>query len=313
MIRFFKREQRRIVELDSLEKGCWVNISPPFNQDNLKKLSTEQNIPFDYLIDSLDIDERARYEMEEENHLVVIKTPILNENNMNNEAFYLSIPVGVVITPDHIFTVSAYDTQVIDDMINNKIRRLDPANKNVFVLKLFERNVYYFLQYLNELNNKRSLFEKRMIKSLENEKLVRLMNIEKSLVYFVTALRTNEMLMMKLNRTNALLFNEEELDLLEDIIVDNSQAVEMANIYTNILSTTMDTFASIISNNLNMVMRRLTTVTLILMVPTLVASMYGMNISLPFEKDPLAFLYIVLISLLAIGLTSWYFLKQKWL
>ena len=313
MIRFFKREQRRIVELDSLEKGCWVNISPPFNQDNLKKLSTEQNIPFDYLIDSLDIDERARYEMEEENHLVVIKTPILNENNMNNEAFYLSIPVGVVITPDHIFTVSAYDTQVIDDMINNKIRRLDPANKNVFILKLFERNVYYFLQYLNELNNKRSLFEKRMIKSLENEKLVRLMNIEKSLVYFVTALRTNEMLMMKLNRTNALLFNEEELDLLEDIIVDNSQAVEMANIYTNILSTTMDTFASIISNNLNMVMRRLTTVTLILMVPTLVASMYGMNISLPFEKDPLAFLYIVLISLLAIGLTSWYFLKQKWL
>ena len=214
MIRFFKRDNRKIVELDSLEKGCWVNISPPFNQDNLKKLSSEQNIPFDYLIDSLDIDERARYEIEDDNHLVVIKTPILNENNMNNEAFYLSIPVGIVITPDNIFTVSAYDTQVIEDMINNKLRYLDPATKNTFVLKLFERNVYYFLQYLNELNNKRSLFEKRMIKSLENEKLVRLMNIEKSLVYFVTALRTNEMLMMKLNRTNALLLNEEELDLI---------------------------------------------------------------------------------------------------
>ena len=313
MIRFFKRDNRKIVELDSLEKGCWVNISPPFNQDNLKKLSSEQNIPFDYLIDSLDIDERARYEIEDDNHLVVIKTPILNENNMNNEAFYLSIPVGIVITPDNIFTVSAYDTQVIEDMINNKLRYLDPASKNTFVLKLFERNVYYFLQYLNELNNKRSLFEKRMIKSLENEKLVRLMNIEKSLVYFVTALRTNEMLMMKLNRTNALLLNEEELDLIEDIIVDNSQAVEMANIYTNILSTTMDTFASIISNNLNMVMRRLTTVTVILMLPTLVASLYGMNIKLPFANDPLAFLYIVLVSVVAIGLTSWYFLKQKWL
>ena len=178
---------------------------------------------------------------------------------------------------------------------------------------IFERNVYYFLQYLNELNNKRSLFEKRMIKSLENEKLVRLMNIEKSFVYFVTALRSNEMLKMKLNRTNVLHFNESQLDLIEDIIVDNSQAVEMANIYTNILSSTMDTFASIISNNLNMVMRRLTTVTLILMVPTLIASLYGMNISLPLGNDPLAFIYIIVISLLSIGIISWYFFKQKWL
>ena len=313
MIRFFKRENREITEIDELEKGCWVNISPPFNQDNLKKLSHEQNIPFDYLIDSLDIDERSRYEIEDENHFVVLKTPIINENNIYNESYYLTIPVGIVITPENIFTVSAYDTQVVDDFINNKIKNIDPEKKNNFLLMLFERNVYYFLQYLNELNNKRSLFEKRMIKSLENEKLLRLMNIEKSFVYFVTSLRSNEMLKMKLNRTNVLNFTESQLDLIEDIIVDNSQAVEMANIYTNILSSTMDTFASIISNNLNMVMRRLTTVTLILMVPTLIASLYGMNISLPLEKDPFAFLYIIVISMLAIGVISWYFFKQKWL
>ncbi len=313
MIRFFKRENSEITEIDELEKGCWVNISPPFNQDNLKKLSHEQNIPFDYLIDSLDIDERSRYEIEDENHFVVLKTPIINENNIYNESYYLTIPVGIVITPENIFTVSAYDTQVVDDFINNKIKNIDPEKKNNFLLMLFERNVYYFLQYLNELNNKRSLFEKRMIKSLENEKLLRLMNIEKSFVYFVTSLRSNEMLKMKLNRTNVLNFTESQLDLIEDIIVDNSQAVEMANIYTNILSSTMDTFASIISNNLNMVMRRLTTVTLILMVPTLIASLYGMNISLPLQKDPLAFLYIIVISMLAIGVISWYFFKQKWL
>jgi magnesium transporter len=313
MIRFFKRENRAIVEINELEKGCWVNISPPFNQDNLKKLSHEQNIPFDYLIDSLDIDERSRYEIEDENHFVVLKTPIINENNIYNESYYLTIPVGIVITPENIFTVSAYDTQIVDDFINNKIKNIDPERKNNFLLMLFERNVYYFLQYLNELNNKRSLFEKRMIKSLENEKLVRLMNIEKSFVYFVTSLRSNEMLKMKLNRTNVLKFTESQLDLIEDIIVDNSQAVEMANIYTNILSSTMDTFASIISNNLNMVMRRLTTVTLILMVPTLIASLYGMNISLPLENDPMAFLYIIIISMLAIGVISWYFFKQKWL
>ena len=162
------------------------------------------------------------------------------------------------------------------------------------------------------MNRKRSLFEQRMIKSMNNHKLVQLMNLEKSLVYFATSLRTNEVLMMKLKRTNILEFNEDQDDLIEDIIVDNSQALEMANIYTNILSSTMDTFASIISNNLNTVMRRLTTVTLILMVPTLIASLYGMNVKLPMANHDLAFPMIVVVSVIFVGITSFYFKKQKW-
>jgi magnesium transporter len=312
MIRYFKSENRKITEVDQIEKDCWVNIQPPINPDTLKKFSDDQNIPFDYLLDSLDIDERSRFEVEDDITLIVLKAPILNETSSNNEPLYITIPIGLVITPNNIFTISAYESPIIEDFIENRMKNIDPSNKKDFILKTFERSVFYFLQYLNEMNRKRSLFEQRMIKSMNNHKLVQLMNLEKSLVYFATSLRTNEVLLMKLRRTNTLELNEDQDDFLEDIIVDNSQALEMANIYTNILSSTMDTFASIISNNLNTVMRRLTTVTLILMVPTLIASLYGMNVPLPMANNKLAFPMIIMVSLVFVGLSSLYFKKQKW-
>ena len=312
MIRYFKSENRKITEIDQIEKDCWVNIQPPINPDTLKKFSDDQNIPFDYLLDSLDIDERSRFEVEDDITLIVLKAPILNETSSNNEPLYITIPIGLVITPNNIFTISAYEGPIIEDFIENRMKNIDPSNKKFFILKTFERSVFYFLQYLNEMNRKRSLFEQRMIKSMNNHKLVQLMNLEKSLVYFATSLRTNEVLLMKLRRTNTLELNEDQDDFLEDIIVDNSQALEMANIYTNILSSTMDTFASIISNNLNTVMRRLTTVTLILMVPTLIASLYGMNVPLPMANNKLAFPMIIMVSLVFVGLSSLYFKKQKW-
>jgi magnesium transporter len=312
MIRYFKSENRKITEIDQIEKDCWVNIQPPINPDTLKKFSDDQNIPFDYLLDSLDIDERSRFEVEDDITLIVLKAPILNETSSNNEPLYITIPIGLVITPNNIFTISAYESPIIEDFIENRMKNIDPSNKKDFILKTFERSVFYFLQYLNEMNRKRSLFEQRMIKSMNNHKLVQLMNLEKSLVYFATSLRTNEVLLMKLRRTNTLELNEDQDDFLEDIIVDNSQALEMANIYTNILSSTMDTFASIISNNLNTVMRRLTTVTLILMVPTLIASLYGMNVPLPMANNKLAFPMIIMVSLVFVGLSSLYFKKQKW-
>ena len=312
MIRYFKSENRKITEIDQIEKDCWVNIQPPINPDTLKKFSDDQNIPFDYLLDSLDIDERSRFEVEDDITLIVLKAPILNETSSNNEPLYITIPIGLVITPNNIFTISAYESPIIEDFIENRMKNIDPSNKKFFILKTFERSVFYFLQYLNEMNRKRSLFEQRMIKSMNNHKLVQLMNLEKSLVYFATSLRTNEVLLMKLRRTNTLELNEDQDDFLEDIIVDNSKALEMANIYTNILSSTMDTFASIISNNLNTVMRRLTTVTLILMVPTLIASLYGMNVPLPMANNKLAFPMIIMVSLVFVGLSSLYFKKQKW-
>lgn len=312
MINYYKKDNNALVEIDQIEDGCWVNITPPFNPDALKALSEEQNIPLDYLLDSLDIDERSRFELEDDVLFIVLKASLPNDHGTQNEPSFITIPIGIVLTQKNIFTISAYDSIITQDMAKNKIRNLDPKDPHQFILKIFERNVFYYLQHLNELNNNRAIFEQKMVKDLNNEKLFQLMNIEKSLVYFATSLRTNEVMMTRLNRTKTIPFTEEQVDFLEDIVIDNSQALEMANIYTNILSSTMDTFASIISNNMNSIMRRLTSVTLILMVPTLVASLYGMNVKLPLSNNAYAFPIIVGISLVCVAITSIYFRKNKW-
>jgi magnesium transporter len=181
----------------------------------------------------------------------------------------------------------------------------------MMVLKVFEKIAQTFMDYLKEINHKRNLLEQKLYDANRNEELLDLMRIQKSLVYFVTALRSNELLLMKLQRSNFLGLTEEEDEFLQDVIVDTSQALEMANIYTNILSSTLDAFASIISNNQNQVMKRLTSVTVMLQLPTLVASIYGMNVPIPGQHSSIAFYFPILISLglsLMIGI---YFLRKK--
>jgi len=170
------------------------------------------------------------------------------------------------------------------------------------------------MQYLKQLNSQRNAYEKELYNSSRNKELAKLLNIQKSLVYFLTSLRANELMMMKIKRTDFLQIkdDEEQLDFLEDIIVDCSQALEMSDVYTNILNGTMDAFASIISNNLNNIMKRLTAITIVLMVPTLVASFYGMNVSLPFDKSPFAFLIIMVVSLMLSFLLVFIFNRRKW-
>jgi len=165
---------------------------------------------------------------------------------------------------------------------------------------------------LKEINHRRNQYETSLYESNSNEDLLNLMRIQKSLVYFVTALRSNEMLMMKLERTNFLGLNEEEREFLNDLIVDTSQALEMANIYTNILTSTLDAFASVISNNLNNVMKRLTSITIVLSLPALVASIYGMNVDIPYQHSSHAFYIPIVLSLVVSVVISWYFMKRKW-
>ena len=168
------------------------------------------------------------------------------------------------------------------------------------------------MEHLKEINHQRNIYEQKLYDSNRNEELLHLMRVQKSLVYFVTALRGNELLMLKMERTNFLGLNEEEREFLNDLIVDTSQALEMANVYTNILSATLDAFASIISNNLNNVMKRLTSITIILSLPVLVASIYGMNVELPFQHTPHAFYIPIILSLLVSVLIAGYFMKKKW-
>ena len=317
MIKYYKKSNNTIVEIEKPEKDCWINVYPPFDHKRLATLSDAIDIPIDYLLDSIDINERSRFEQDDNVKLIVINTPIENdmENSIDNDAFYITIPIGIILTQDYNIIISSAQNKVIDWFFSIAIKHLSPSEKEMIVMKIFEKNVFYFIQYLNEMNKRRYLIEKELMHSSRNTELAKLLNIQKSLVYFVTDLRANELLMMKIQRTNFLGIktDEEKNDLLSDIIIDSSQALEMATVYTNILNGTMDAFGSIISNNLNSVMKRLTSITIILMVPTLVASFFGMNFTnLPFEHANSGFFIIIFLSIFVSVILYLVFRKIRW-
>ena len=310
MIQYFKNINHQTVAIDRPENGSWVNVLPPLKQSEFSQLSEELDIPIDFLKDSLDIDERSRFEEEDNVRLIVIKTPTENNSFNDSDAYYITIPICIILTHNQIVTVNSFENPAIKNFLNTFQNR-HPDKKNMMVLKIFEKIVQNFMEHLKAINHKRNILEQKLYDSSRNEELLQLMRIQKSLVYFVTALRSNEMLMMKLERTNFLGFNEEEKEILNDLIVDNSQALEMANIYTNILSSTLDAFASIIANNQNQVLKRLAVITIVLTFPVLIASIFGMNVPSGFEDSSYAFYIVVFLSLvisLAIGLL---FLRKK--
>lgn len=314
MIQILKKEAGKLVELKAVEKGCWVNIYPPFTTEALEDIAKEHEIPYDFLVDSLDRDEVSRYDSEDNVDLIVLNAPIYNDDIIEDESLFLTEPIGIVSKDDYIITISPYKNRVIDHFLENRTKSFNPANQQHFVLDLFDRNVHYFLYYLREINRQRNVFEKEIYRSSKNKDLKKVLNLQKSLVYFVTNLRANGLVMMKIKRVDFLKIRHDEdlSDFLEDIIVDNAQASEMSDIYTNIIKGTMDAFASIISNNLNMVMQRLTAVTIILMVPTLVASFFGMNVSLPLENNEHGFFILIFASIVLSAIVGYFFLKKKW-
>lgn len=314
MIRYYAKKNGQLTELDKPESNCWINISTPFSTEELDGISSEFDIPMDFLTDSLDIDERSRYEIEEDIRLVVLNTPLLNEKNENNEALYITVPIGIIFVGNHLITITSYQNPVLQLFLEGRVKNFDPGDPAGFVLKMMEQNVYRFLICLKKLNLKRNLIERDLYDSSKNSDLRQLLSIEKSLVYFVNTLSSNELLKMKMKRSDFLQIrvDEEKTDLFEDIIIDNSQALEMANVHTRILSGTMEAYASIISNNLNMVMQRLTLITVILMVPTLVASFFGMNVPVPIKSsDATSFYGILLFSIIVSLLLAWWFRRKS--
>ncbi len=315
MIRYYTREKRRLVELQEPEPGCWVNLTPPYAPEELEDFARRFEFDPVYLTDSLDLDERARYERDDELRFILINTPVKNKNaSESNEAYFITIPIGIILTIEHVITVSAMQTPVLDKFLENNIRNFNPADEKRFVLQILEQNVFHFLSCLKSLNLRRNRIEKELMHSSRNSDLKQLLSIEKSLVYFVNSLNANELLKMKMKRTDFLHINGDEdlSDLFEDIIIDNSQALSMSNVYTNILNGTMDAYSSIISNNLNQVIHRLTIVTVILMVPTLISSFFGMNIPNGIPEHPLAFYLTILFTGFFTGGLYWVLQKRKW-
>lgn len=311
MVQFFKNIKGVTTAVEKPDNETWVNILPPLKHEEFAEVAEILDVPLEFLQDSLDIDERSRFELEDNVKLIVIKTPTENNSFNESDAYYITIPICIILTHNQIVTVNSFENGAIKKFLNTFQNR-HADRKNMMVLKIIEKITQTFMEYLKEINHRRNILEQQLYASNRNEELLELMRIQKSLVYFVTALRSNEMLLMKLVRTNFLGLNEEEKEELNDLVVDMSQALEMANIYTNILSSTLDAFASIISNNQNSVLKRLTSITIILQFPVLIASIYGMNVPIPFQHKTHAFYIPIILALSVSIIMGVYFMKKKW-
>jgi magnesium transporter len=285
---------KSLAQSDQVVKDCWVDVRNVSKED-LTRLEKEFAIAPELLADIMDIDEQARIEKEDEYTAIIVRLPVFDNSF---EVSYFTVPVGIILYADKIVTICQRSSDVLDDLTGHRVRDFSVKNKNTFVLNLLGRAALSYLRALKELNKKTAIIEHELQKSVKNNELVQLLSIQKSLVFFTTSIKTNELLLEKLQKSPFIHFKEEEQELLEDVLTDNKQAIEMANIYSSILTGTMDAFASVISNNLNMVMKKLTIVSIVLMIPSMVAGFYGMNVALPFQASPFAFAGIFGVSIL---------------
>lgn len=292
--------------LNEPQPNCWIN-SQELTNEEVEILINDYNVPREFVMDVLDTDERSRIEVDEDTVLIILRVPL---NNQNNGIPFITVPLGIIYSPNYIITICSRRTEIIPSLIkavnDNKITIV---NRFDYVLRLFLISAVWFLQFLKEINVQTALIEKDIENATKNKELHRLLHMEKCLVFFITSLKTNEMVLAKMRNSRNMQGIEHDEDLMEDVIIETKQALEMANVYSDIQSGMMDAFASVISNNLNVIMKQLTSVTIILMIPTLVASMYGMNVPNTFENSPFAFVYVigisVILSLVGILLIKW--------
>ena len=296
-------------EVVAFQKGNWVNMINP-TEEEIEDICVNLNIEQDFIRYSLDFEEKARIDIEDDGTILfIIDIPII-EKDADNEV-YTTMPVGVIFVRDeYIITVSIKENDIINKIEKNVGKRLSTYKKSQFLFQIFYENSSAYLNMLKIINKKTEDVEKNLKKNLKNENLLKMLNIEKSLVYITTSLKSNEIVMEKTLRGKIIKLYEEDDDLLEDAIVENKQAIEMSKIYSDILNETMDMYASIISNNINDVMKFLTSITIILAIPTLVASLWGMNVPVPFQTYKHGFLALMGIAS-AVTIVAMIILKKR--
>ncbi len=309
MITYWQMIPNGLLPLNSFEKGCIVHVTDP-TPSELNTLRTALKVPDDFLADIIDVDERSRMEVEDDQLLMIYRIPFQNQSN----GFpFTTIPVGIVLSKEELVIVCQRNNEVLDDFFSRSGKGIVIENKIDLILHLFLRTTMFYHRYLKQINNQTGLIEQDLEKSTRNKELHRLLKMEKCLVYFTTSLRSNEMMMLKLKSSKYIRDFEFSQDLLDEAMIENKQAIDMAKIYSDIQSGMMDAFASVISNNLNIVMKQLTIITIILMIPTLIASFYGMNVPNRFEESKYAFWIILGASALAATIGSLLIRRKKWM
>lgn len=310
MIQIYKTENGMIHQKDELSSGSWIALTNPTATEILEIANTYRIDPDD-LRAPLDEEERSRIETEDHYTLILVDVPSIEERN--DKDWYVTIPMGIITTEEVIITVCLEDTTVLNAFMDGRVRDFHTYMKTRFILQILYKNASLYLQYLRVIDKKSGVIGEKLHKSTKNRELIELLELEKSLVYFTTSLRSNEMVLEKLMRNERIKKYPEDTELLEDVIIENKQAIEMANIYSGILSGTTDAFASIISNNLNIVMKFLATITIVMSIPTMVASFYGMNVStrgMPFAESPHGFSIVLGLTLALTLIVAWIFSKK---
>ncbi|NLD62686.1 MAG: magnesium transporter CorA family protein [Bacteroidales bacterium] len=309
MITYWQMIPNGLLPLNSFEKGCIVNVTDPTPAE-LGILKTTLKVPEDFLADILDVDERSRMEVEDDTLLMIYRIPYQNQSN---GIPFTTIPLGLVLDKNSLVIICQRNNEVLEDFFSRSGKGITIETKIDLILHLFLRTTMFYHRYLKQINNQTAMIEQDLEKSTRNQELHRLLKMEKCLVYFTTSLRSNEMMMLKLKNSKWIRDYEFSSDLLEEATIENRQAIEMAKIYSDIQSGMMDAFASVISNNLSIVMKSLTIVTIILMVPTLVASFYGMNVPNMLENNMMAFWLILGGSLILSFLGVLLLRRMKWM
>ena len=309
MITILTGERGGLEKINELAPNIWVNVIDP-SADEVTRLQQDLGVPYDFLTSALDIDERARTDREGDVRLIVLRVPYFMEQT--TDIPYLTVPLGIIITADLFVTICKVENEVIQDFITGQVAGWSTAKRNRFLLQILLKTATKYLRYLRKIDRKVDELEDKLQLSMRNKELLELLKYQKSLVYFTTALKSNELMMERLQKSQLFEMHPDDKDLLEDVLTENQQAIEMVGISNDILSQMMDAFASIISNNLNVVMKFLTSVTIILMLPTLIASLYGMNVGLPLQNSPYAFLLTLLVSFVLSLLVVLVFLKKDW-
>ncbi len=297
-------------EITHAEDGCWVNVSQPTHEE-IARLQLEFDVPEEVLRDILDVDERPRYEFDDDWSLVLLRIPV---QSINNGVPYYTVPLGIFMTENHTITLCSVLNEVLPNEQPSIYREhYQPVHDVLnFIFKLFLRSGTTYLRHLKQINQQTALIEQDLEKSIKNKELNKLLKMEKCLVYFVTSLKANEIVLTRLKNSKKKSLSEVNEDLLEDAIIENKQALEMAQIYSDIQSGMMDAFASVISNNLNVVLKRLTSISIILMIPTLISSLFGMNVPNFLENSKIGFFIIVLGSGITSFIAAIVFRKLKW-
>ena len=308
MLTIYKTTEQGLEQLDSMANGSWIKVVDP-SADEIQQLA-DWGVDADYINYSLDLDEMPRIERDDDYTFILIRIP---HRQPDNDIPYITIPLGIFIKGNMIVTICRHDKEMFKVLANGKYRLLKTGKRYRFALYIFLETATRYLTHLREINRMTEAIEDQLQKSTRNREVLELLKYQKSLTYFATALRSNEVMMERVQRTQIFNYYEDDQDLLEDVLTENQQAIQMTTITTEILSSMMDAFASIISNNLNGVMKALAALTIIVSLPGTVAGFFGMNVLLPLsDSNPVAFLVVFGIALALTAIATYIFYKRDW-